>query len=378
LSATRYPGWIVRAAITVAWAALPPAPALAQPQAAPVASLATAVANVAIVAPHEQDAVIAEAISRLRSELGVVGLDSHIIGCDAEEARDARACADPQNGATRPDPPGDALPRKPAVATAIISLAREDGVVTIEVIERLADGSKFFRLVYVPVRDGGGDPSVLAVRSVELLRDVHLDVERSEAAPKIVATPTPAPVVVVAAPASVPSVPGRWRIAATAGLLQGRNGLGPRVAPALGIARALGPRVSAMAIVSGPFFEDLQLTSEGVATTRQEFGLLGARAELGAGRVRPFGTVAVGLFHMTAQGRTSDPTVVPRGSSLWAMLGAAGVGGAFKLTRFVDLVAEGDLLLAGPAGQVTIQSTVVGTAGAPSLLFQAGLWVALP
>ncbi|HEY4185026.1 MAG TPA: hypothetical protein VGP07_08155 [Polyangia bacterium] len=372
MSVTRPGRWLFPAVIA---AGIAVASSLAL--AGPVANLATAVAHVSIIVPPVEDPILVEAISRLRSELRVVGLDSQSLGCDAEGAQDARACADSPLRRPVDSAAEQTAPRTPGVATALISLAREDGVVTIEVIERLGDGSKFFRLVYVPVREGGGDPSVLAVRSVELLRDVHLDVERSETAPKPVEAPSP---VVVEAPVvtSSPSIePGPWRIGVTIGLLQGRNGLGPRPAPALGVARALTAHLVAMATVTGPYYQGL--TSAGdTAATRQEFALVGVRGELGTGRLRPFGTVAVGAFHMVASGSSSAPMAVTRDSSLWAVLGAAGAGGAFKVGRFIDLVADAELLLAGPAGDVTIRNVVVGTAGAPSVLFQAGLWISLP
>ena len=149
-------------------------------RAALLATLVTEVGGVAVLAPDTGDPVIGEAVSRLRAELHLVGLEAQTIDCDGEGAQDARVCsgerATAPEGETATPSPGLA---RAGVRQAIIALAREDGVVTIEVIERLLNGSKFFRLVYVPSRDGGDDPAVLAVRGVELLRDLHMDVERS-------------------------------------------------------------------------------------------------------------------------------------------------------------------------------------------------------
>lgn len=345
--------------------------------AALVASLATAVTKVAVVSASREDPIIAEAVARLRSELEVVGLASQVIGCDGDGARDARACTDSASGGPRAEASSEGPPPKTKAATAMISLAREDGVVTIEVIERLGNGSKFFRLVYVPGRDGGGDPSVLAVRAVELLRDVRLDVERTEAAPSSVATPVAPAVVASAAPAH-PSESGAWRIAALAAMLQGRTGLGPGVAPGLALTRRLGEHLSAMAVAAGPFSQDLHLNSTEWAATRQELGMVGARVELGSGPLRPFAAVTVGILHLTADGHTSDASGVTRSLSMWSAVVTAGAGAKLSLARFVDLVAEVDLLAAGPAGRVTIRGIGVGIAGAPSILLQAGLSFALP
>ena len=350
---------------------------VAPAHAALVGTLATAVGHVAVLVPNVDDPVIAEASSRLRSELRVVGVDSSLIGCDGAGALDARACSAthrPVNEAELSSPPPAAGPRV-GVAGAVIALAREDGVVTIEVIERLVNGSRFFRLVFVPAHDGGDDPAVLAVRGVELLRDLHMDVERSEDAPRLPTSPA-----VVAPTAPSLASPGPWRIIATAGLLQGRNGLGPRVAPALGLARAFGLHLAATVFASGPFLQELSTaTSQGDHTsTDQELALVGVRGMLGTRAVRPYGTLSAGVLHLAARGHVADSSAASYQPSLWSALAGAGVGVAYALGRFIDLVAQADLLLAAPAGQVTIRSTVVGTAGAPSALFQLGLWAALP
>ena len=323
--------------------------------------------------------MIDEAISRLRSELHLVGLQSHPIDCDAEGAQDARACSDersevPDSEPTPAPSPGTAMNARSGVAGAIIALAREDGVVTIEVIERLLNGSKFFRLVYVPGRDGGDDPSVLAVRGVELLRDLHMDVERNRA----LAAATPAPAVVETEPAVPRKEPGPWRLGAAAGLLQGRDGLGPRVAPVLSVARAFGPRWSAVVLASGPYLEQLSLSPD-YTSTHQELATLGLRGALPtAGRLHLFGELSAGVLHLVANGHSDDTTAILRQRSLWSALLGAGAGAGFSLTRFIEIVAQADVLLALPAGRITIRDTTVGTAGEPSGLFQLGLWAALP
>jgi len=347
-------------------------------RAALLASLVSEVGGVGILAPAIEDPVIVEAVARLRAELHLVGLESQLIDCDADGAQDARACSDERSAGPDSDPAATA-PRaaRAGVERAVIALAREDGVMTIEVIERLLNGSKFFRLVYVPGREGGDDPAVLAVRGVELLRDLHMDVERNRAA--AAAAPVPAPVVVTAPPPP-PREPGPWRVSALAGLLQGRDGLGPRVGPVLGLSRAFGARWAAALLASGPYFQDLRAAGNSDYTsTRQEMALLSVRAALLTGRLRPFAVLSAGVFHLVAQGHSDNPAVLTRDQSLWSALFGGGVGAAFALTSFVDVVAQADVLLAAPAGRLEIhRDEVVGLAGAPSGLFQLGLSVALP
>jgi len=323
--------------------------------------------------------VSTEARARLRAELRLVGLDGQLIGCDGDGAEDARACAQ-EAGTARGGPPETESPRpdpgaaRAGVERAIIALAREDGVVTIEVIEKLLNGSKFFRLVYVPARDGGDDPAVLAVRGVELLRDLHMDVERSRTA--LPAAPSP-PAVVAEPPPPVPAVRGVWRVSAMAGLLQGRDGLGPRVGPVLGVSRSFGARWAAALLASGPYFQDLSVASTEYTSTRQELAMMGIRGTLLTGRVRPFGIVSAGALHLAADGHSADATALTHQRSLWSALLGAGVGAAFEVTQIFAVVAEADVLGALPAGRITIRDQVVGTAGGPSVLFQLGVSAAL-
>jgi hypothetical protein len=346
------------------------------PARAALGTLGSEVGAVGILAPDAADPIIAEAVSRLRAELHLVGLENQLLECDSDGAQDARACSDEPTAPPENQPAPQAA--RAGVERAIIALAREEGVITIEVIERLVNGSKFFRLVYVPARDGGEDPGVLAVRGVELLRDLHMDVERNRAAvPRTPVAPPP----VTAAPAAPAATPGPWRVSALAGLLQGRDGLGPRVGPVLGVSRTFGRRWAAALLASGPYFQDLSASGTGDNTytsTRQELALLGVRGALLTGRVRPFAMISAGALHLVAQGHSDDPAALTRGRSLWSALFGAGVGAAFALTGFIDVIAEADLLSALPAGRIKIRDAVVGTAGAPSGLFQLGLAVALP
>lgn len=397
----------------------------------------TALTEIAVVSPPGVDPMLAEAITRLRSELGAMALSSYVVSCADDVAAAARACEDTravlrrdQRAAataaapdptspdpTSPDPtspvptgparstpaplgsdgpaPGDAP--SPSLATAaLVALGREDGVTTIEVIERLASGSTYFRLVYVPSRDGGKDPAVLAIRAVELLRDLHMDVERGEAvtgeavrsvrraretevppAPDGPAEPDPDLEPERYRRRVASQEPGPWRVGLALAGLQGRSGLGPSVGAALEGSFAVRPWLTAFALGSGPFFDDLR-GGGGTGTARQELVLAGARIASRA-RLRPYGAAGLGVMHVKVQGTSAtSPTSLPISATLWAFALTAGAGAAYRATRFIDVRVEVDSVWAMPSGEITIADEVAGRVGAPSILALAGVWIALP
>jgi hypothetical protein len=379
---------------------------------------ATTLDDVAVLAPLPDDPVIVEAVSRLRSELGVIGVTSHLAACTDDVAVDARACDEARAaraagaGAVTPPgsgvPPGAASPAGEAATpprgrpSAIISLAREDGVVTIEVIERLPNGSRFFRLVYVPARDGGKDPAVLAVRGVELLRDLQMDVERGAAALPVAPSRADGAATVPEPPPESEHEPdperdtdldrpprpdgpqagrGPWRISVAWTGLWGRKGLESgflSVVPALGGAWMARPALAVFLVAAGPFRQDFHTVS-GTASSRQELAFAGARVELPWRRIRPFGAAGLGVLHVLAEGRTAVGAGTPISSAVWAPMLTAGAGVALRVGRLLDVFVQADTLWSAPAATLTVgPNEVVGEAGAPSVLGQVGIWLALP
>ena len=132
-------------------------------------------------------------------------------------------------------------------SAAAIALSRQDGLAIIRVIATLPDGYELHRLIRVPAAAGGDDPSVLAMRAVELLRDIYLDVPRDfphREAPKPVAEP-PRPVIQMEPPPVGPADHKALRMFLGAAVLGGRQRAGPG-----GRARARGgasPRPRAVA-----------------------------------------------------------------------------------------------------------------------------------
>ena len=163
-------GWF-SAMLVAAAATLPAArPVRAAPEAGAAVAV-PAVTKVTVVDPPADDRVLVEAGLRIRSELDAAGLSNRAVTCAGGVGSvgcDATASA------------------------AAIALSRQDGLATIRVIATLPDGYELHRLIRVPRPAGGDDPSVLAVRAVELLRDIYLDVPRELSAPRA-AEAAPAP-----------------------------------------------------------------------------------------------------------------------------------------------------------------------------------------
>ena len=145
-------------------------------------------------APPADDRVLRETSWRVRSELDVAGMSSRMIDCPARPARPADA--------------GSTTRRW----RAICALARR-GDRAITVAATLPDGLELRRRVRVDPAQGGDEPSVIAVRAVELLRDIYLDIPRAirpagaparrrPAAPVAPAPPPPDPARVRCSPGS--------------------------------------------------------------------------------------------------------------------------------------------------------------------------------
>ena len=173
-----------------------------------------------------------------------MGLEGQFVDCPPTET-DPGACPD-------------------AEATATISLARrDDGIVEIGVRTILPDGLELSRHVRVLAHDGGDDPAVLAVRAVELLRDLRLTGQRppprrptgparDDEEPKI---PPPPPPPSPRAGASRPA----WLCSASPASDQ--PGVGPALGLAIGAGAVVGPRLLVFASFAGPFNTSLSAPS---------------------------------------------------------------------------------------------------------------------
>jgi hypothetical protein len=310
-------------------------------------------AGVIVLRPPVDDRVLYETSWRVRSELDVAGISSRMVDCPARAA----------NGGCGGD---DA-------SVARISLSREEGIVTITVAATLPDGLELRRRVRVDAAQGGDEPTVIAVRAVELLRDIYLDIPRATRPP-----PPPPPVVRPAEPSVVamapPPEPRLGRVFAGIGVLSGRSGLGPAAAPYAGVGLGLG-RFLAVATVAGPFSERLGRIGETRAEVDQSLLTLGLRYEIAGWRVRPFATVATGLHYVRVQSVTTMMETSLTTSSLAPLL-AAGAGVSVPLWKWLMFSTEMAVLVSNPSVEVSIDGDLVGRAGVPSFLAQAGLAIA--
>lgn len=326
--------------------------------AADAAPPAGARSGVLVIRPPSEEALLQEASLRIRSELEASGTSSQLIDCSTAGMPTAPNCGD-------------------SSAAARISLSREEGIATIQVTASLPDGLELRRHVRVPPESGGGDPSVLAVRAVELLRDIYLDIPRVERKPEPVpaASPRASPAPSVAPPPQV--VQGRAFLGGA--LLQGRWGLGAATAPAFGFGVTLYSRLSIVIGVAGPFHERVGSTAEGMAETWQTLGALQLRYEIGAGRLRPFAAAGMGLYAMRVRGepQPSEEMQVGLSRAKLAPLVTAGLGLIVKIFPWLAATIEAHEIVTWPL-DIMSGKNVLGRAGGPSELLQAGLIVWAP
>lgn len=345
--------WLVLAAA----GDLPPAPS------PPVATAGF----VAVAAPAPDDRLLEESSSRVRSELAASGLDSRFVDCPRDAGGQPKDCASP-----------DAL--------ATIVLAREDGLVAIRVHAVLPDGLELSRVVRVRTAEGSDDPAVLAIRAVELLRDVRLDMARSP--------PSPPPALrrsgsrarddedpasfTIAPPPELPA-PTWWLSvgpAMLASAARGQPGLGPSIGVALGLDVGLLPRLSAIVTLAGPFNRALGPYDLGQATLLQALAQIGLRYQFDVARLHPFAEVFVGVDYLSASitqravGSGSASTSVP--------LGGAGGGLSADFLRRFRATLEGSVFTTEPQISTTVAARNLGRAGAPSFLVIASVGVGFP
>jgi len=319
-----------------------------------------AVTKVTVVDPPADDRVLVEAGMRIRSELDAANLSNRAVTCAAgvgSASCDATASA------------------------AAIALSRQDGLATIRVIATLPDGYELHRLIRVPAQAGGDDPAVLAVRAVELLRDIYLDVPRDfphRDAPKPAAE-APRPVIQTEPPPVGPADHKALRMFLGAAVLGGRQGLGPAIAPVLGVVLPLGRGLSLAGSASGPFSRLVGDEMTGSATTTQALAMVGGRYELELrGGVSPFVVLATGVHYIRAEGTpVLEQMPIAMSSSAIAPLFAFGAGVSVWFRHWLAATVQVEEFYTQPMTDVVISGVIVGRAGGPSLLAQLGLLVSL-
>jgi hypothetical protein len=297
------------------------------------------------------DPVLVAASERIRLELGAEGSTSALVeGGDSFAAR--------------------------------VALVREDGVVTIDVLGTPAAGAPLHRRVRVPREEGGDDPAVIAVRAVELLRGIHLEVRRPPSRPP--AWPAASDAVAEATPAREPAHDD-WRFEAGLGFLTARPlGAALAVGPAVAAAGAIAPHVSFTATFAGPFSTDRPGTPDGSAHTTEELAGIGLRAETWRPRVNLHAVATVGLHHLSAaydaRGTPQMPPAVVHvftPQSVWNPVATIAAGVSLRASRRLGVSLQVAATFVEPALELVSNGRSLGTLGGPSILSTLSAWTTL-
>lgn len=188
-------------------------------------------------ADPDADPVVVEASLRLRAELASAGYDSRVVICDVDALAGPADC-----------------PRDQTLAS--ISLARAGEVTSIFVSSRLENGLELRRQVRVRADDGGTDATLLAVRAVELLRDLQVEVAATAAEDP----EDPKPLEPFEQPAAPAPPPRAYVVAGAATLLipwSGRSALDPAFGGVLGLGVRYSQRLFVALEAAGPFVNSL-------------------------------------------------------------------------------------------------------------------------
>lgn len=307
---------------------------------------------VAVLRPAGDDPVLVAAAARTQLELGASGVRSALI--DAGDGYAAR-----------------------------VAFVREDGVATIDVLGTPAAGAAIHRRVPVPRDAGGDDAAVLAVRAVEVLRGIQLELRRPRGEARLPVTTTET---ATRAPAPMPET-ATWRFELGLGTLTARPfGAAFGVGPVVSAAGAIAPHVSIAAAFAGPFFTDRPEAPDGTADTREELGTIGLRAGARAARLEAHVTGAVGLHHSSvhydprglgALASANRVLHVVANQSLWNPLVTLGAGASWRVSGHWGVSLQCAALLVAPELDLLVNDHYVGTLGGPSLLTTLSAWVGI-
>jgi hypothetical protein len=328
-------------------------PAFAQP----------ARSRVALVRNESSDALLREANTRLRAELGDAGFDVVEVDRAPGDAREGVEGGGGESFATV------SMNRAGAGAAADVWIS--DHVTGKTVVRRL---------------QVGGAPnaaSVLAIRALELLRASLLEVAAPEPSTSEEPPRAPPPDVLRWVEPTLPPRPLRpWQpfqgttlgVGATG--LHGLRGVGLAFGPTLRLSHSIAERWFARLTLTGPLVGPEITEAQGSAAVRQEF----ASADLGwASRARPVGVyawVGVGAFDLHVTGSAIGP-YRSRNEGVVSFLSMAGLGGVAHVGGRVAFTVEITALSLIPQPLVVIADHEAGKAGAPSLGMSLGLLVGL-
>jgi len=306
---------------------------------------------VSIQRADDDEDVILEASLRLKSELAAAGFTGQIVACSVDPIKGPIDCPlfGGQDG---------------------ISLARVEGASSIFATSVLPGGRRWQRRLRVTDADGGNDATLLAVRAVELLRDVQLH---------LVTTPSNDPEEPIPLEPFAQAPPRRrsdWVFTAGLNVVTMPWTTQVRFVPVLGASLGAGRQFGSGTLVlleaSGPYLTYLPIAMQSTQATLQDRplfqvqALATARASWSSLRSGPFAAIRTGLRFMHVQ-LGADNLRGPSDSTVRAMAGA-GVGWALPLGRRVFGTLEAHLDIS-PSVQIVDNNETTQT-----VLDSTGIW----
>lgn len=294
--------------------------------------------SVVLVRPPVSDKLLVEAFNRLRAELGLQAFEVVVV--------------EPLTDPHYPEAIDELAQAKGAFAA--ISFARRADARNADVwIADRATGKTTVRTLALD--DVPDAPSVLAVRTVDLLRESLRELAPGRPPPPEVARVDPRPVPApVRAFAQRERPPFRLRLTGTA-LVELRD-VGAGYGVGIALSRRLSDRFTLGLGFAGPLLGASYRASTGSASIRQELGW----AELGVTAARSGifsveGTLGLGLYHLTARSEVAPP-LSSRSDDVTSFAGSLGALFELDATDSVAAVAGISAVLLTPRPGVAIGS----------------------
>jgi hypothetical protein len=311
---------------------------------------------VVLLRPVPTDALSAEAIVRIRSELQAGGFEVRLADIPASDL-----LPEPRLLMERA-----ARAKAPSATLAIFGNLAQ-GSVELWVVDRITDKAVTRR---VDVETSSDHPisEVLAIRAQELLRAtlVEVLVEESRPAPTV-AKPDALEQRAGASPAS-------WRLGIELGAsaFGGWGGIGPTLAPTARLRLAIDERfwlrLTGLGLGTQPRVQGNIGMATASATVRQEVGLLECAAWFRPRRLlRPMVSLGLGALRFGVDG-TAGMAYQGEHNARWFLAADAGVGIAMRLGAHWEAQLEAHALVASPRPAVRFFDADTARLGQPMLL----------
>jgi hypothetical protein len=311
--------------------------------------------TIALVRPVASDDVVSEIATRLRAELDAAGFEV--------EELVATTRVDPEE-------PVDTA-ELPVTPRATVVVSGEDGVASVDIwVPDPQTHELAVRHVEVPPVARQRAPSVLAVRTVELLRAALLGPVASETQAK------PAPKVV--APKDGATEDRRLtRVAAGgelgAAMVYAGHGISPAFAPVVRV--LVGNRTwSGRLNVVAPAFGAEASAQGGKANIRQDMLSLDATVTWPAeGTFAVVASAGGGGYHWRVSGQGVAPNV-GHDADRWGGVVEAGAGALLRFGAHLGLLLDAQALWLAPPLIVRVAGADAGKSGQPTLCTTLGFW----